>query len=159
MDSAELSEQVNSALGVLESTNIDDLTIDLAHKKITIQASSLWGSGMRYNTVIFEGVASFYAVSGAKEGRFDPAREDRFPGDTLIGDCDATNYFPEDVDGVRFRAVPGAWASNWAADFDTHPNFLISIGGYILLVEASQVRVDDAAFEVGYVRDTPPEAQ
>ena len=158
MDSAKLSEEVNGALGILESAHIDDLTIDMAHKKITIEATTHWGRP-QHHTVTFEGVASFYAVSDAKEGRFDPAREDRFPGDTLIGDCDATNYFPEDVDGVRFRAVPGAWASNWAADFDTHPNFLISIGGYILLVEASQVRVNDAAFEVGYVRDTPPEAQ
>ncbi len=159
MDSAELSEQVNSALGELESADIDDVIIDMAHKKITIQASSLWSSGVRYDTVIFEGVASFYAVSGAKEARFNPARADRFPGDTLISDCDAASFFPQDVDGVRFRAVPGTWVSNWAADFDTHPNFLISIGGYILLIEASRVRVDDNVFGVGYVRDNPSEGQ
>ena len=114
---------------------------------------------MRNNTVIFEGVASFYAVSGAKEGRFGPARADRFPGETLMGVCDATSFFPEDIDGVRFRAVPGTWVSNWAADFDMHPNFLISIGSYILLIQASRVRVDDNVFEVGYVSDNPPERQ
>ena len=158
MGSAELSEQVNSALAVLESANIDELMIDVAHKKINVEATSHWGK-LRHHTVIFEGVASFYSVLGAKEGRFDPPVADRFPGDTLVGDCDGASYFPEDVDGVRFRAVPGTVVSRWAADFDTHPNFLITIGDYILLIEARQVRVDDAALEVGYVRDTPPEKQ
>ncbi len=84
---------------------------------------------------------------------------DRFPGDTAVGDCDGASYFPEEVDGVRFRAVPGTFVSTWAADFDTHPNFLISLGDYLLWLEARLVRVNDETFEVGYVSDLPVDGQ
>ncbi len=77
----------------------------------------------------------------------------------FFGECDDATYFPETVDGVRFRAVPGTCVSSWAADFDTHPNFLIALGAKILLLEARLVRINDETFDVGYVSDLPVDGQ
>ncbi|HEU4781960.1 MAG TPA: hypothetical protein VFS83_01340 [Ktedonobacterales bacterium] len=155
MSNAEQGEQVNRALGELVSALIENLVIDVQHKRVTFDAHSHWSDGEHRYSVAFEGVASFYVVLGAKEGRFAPPRADRFPGDTAVAECDDASYLPEKVDGVRFRAVPGTFVSTWAADFDTHPNFLISLGDQILLLEARLVRINDETFEVGYVSDLP----
>jgi hypothetical protein len=159
MDGMTEHEQVNRALGQLESALVENLVIDVQHKRITFDAHSRWSDEEHRYSVVFEGVASFYVVLGAKERRFDPPLADRFPGDTAVLDCDGASYLPEEVNGVRFRAVPGTFVSTWAADFDTHPNFLISLGDYILLLEARLVRVNDETFEVGYVPDLPVDGQ
>ena len=72
MDGMAEHEQVNRALGQLESALVENLVIDVQHKRITFDAHSRWSDGEHRYSVAFEGVASFYVVLGAKEARFDP---------------------------------------------------------------------------------------
>lgn len=159
MDNGELSEPVNRALARLSAGNIENLAIDVAHNRITVVVSSLWSTGLERHTVVFEGVASLYVVLGAQERRFTPLRQDRFPGDTLIGEVDDAFHFSESIGHVRFDATPGTVVSRWAGEFTTRPNFLLTSGDAIFLFEARQVYFDDMVFDVGYVHDDSQAAQ
>ncbi len=152
-------EQVARALGEIVSAYVENLVIDVPHKRVTLEAHSLWGDGEHRYVVSFEGVTSFYVVLGAKEARFRPPRPDRFPGDTFIGECDDVTYDSEGVGHVRIHARPDTFVSTWAKDFTTQPNFLIALGDQILLLEARLVRINDETFEVGYVSDLPVDGQ
>lgn len=155
MNSAGQSEEVSRALGLLQAGKIENMTIDVAHRLMSFEVSALWSGSVEHHSVTFEGMASFYVVFGAKDERFVPHGADRFPGDTLVGECDDAAYYPEGFGEVLIRARSGSWESNWVGDFTTRPNFLVTINDFIVLVEARLVRIDDMTFEVGYVHDAP----
>jgi hypothetical protein len=157
MSSPAEGNPVSLALGILESARISNLNIDVQHHTLSLQSYALWGGQEERHTIVFEGVASFYIVQGAKEARFDTPRADRFPGDTLIGTCDWEEYYPKGIGQIQVHVKADAWASQWIDNIRTRPNFMISLGAKTILLEARLVRIDDTTIEVGYIQDAAPD--
>ncbi|MHB1685219.1 MAG: YxiG family protein [Bacilli bacterium] len=134
--------KVQAALDNLWAGVVNDYVFDILKRRVIFEVTVFDGDSEKCHRLEFNGVSSFYFVNADGEGRYNiPTLEE---GDYV--ELTSIHYLEEGLGTISAKVTSQDWVGH---HFPSNPNLCIEVWSSWLLVEASNIRVNDLSFDLG----------